>query len=328
MATHNGFMQPVSRTWSRPRYRFLVLLIFALSLYVIVPQVSLVWQSISLVRNLRPSDMVCAIVSLALTFPLAANSYHFLARRRLIYHRTILIALANMFTNRLLPAGAGSIATFFVYLRKRKHTVNQATSVVAVNNFLGIISHGCLLAGLLVFDRHGFKGLSLPIVDSKVVVFGLVSVAIAACLAIGQTARRQRIGAFVRSLSRDVLFYWRFPLRLTAASVSSTLLTIANALSLYFCVLAVNGRIGLLAALAVFTFGIVVGTLTPTPGGLGGTEAGLLAGLIGYHVPSQTALAVVVLYRLITYWLTLALGAASYVYVEKRGYLHRFEPVD
>ncbi len=321
-------MQPVSRTWSHPRRRFLALLLITLSLYVLVPQVDVVRQSLGLLRSLQPTAIAGALLSLALTFPLAASSYHFLARRRLIYRRTILIALANMFTNRLLPAGAGSIATFFVYLRKRKHTVNQATSVVAVNNFIGFISHGCLLAVLLVFDCRGFSGLSLPAIHPQAVLSVLVVVVLVVAIAVGQTTRRQRVGAFVGSLSRDLLFYRRFPLRLTGTFVCATLLTIANAVTLWYCLLAVHGHIGLLAALAVFTIGIVAGTLTPTPGGLGGTEAGLLAGLIGYHVAGQTALAAVVLYRLITYWLTLALGAVSYIYVENRGYLHRFEPAD
>ena len=321
-------MPPVSRAWSRPRRRYVALLIVTIGLFILIPQAGLVWQSFAVLRNLQVDAVAGALLAIALTFPWAATSYHFLARRRLVYHRTVLVAVANMFTNRLLPAGVGSMATFFVYLRKRKHTVNQATSVVAVNNFMGFFSHGCLLAALLIFNHHGFKGFSGPVVKPGAVFVFLVLGSGIFAFALSRTAWRRRLLLFCASLSRDIFFYKRFPLRLTGAFLSSTALTIANATSLWFCVQAVHGHLGITAALAVFTFGIIAGTATPTPGGLGGTEAGLLAGLIGYHLPSQTAIAAIVLYRLLSYWLTLAVGGVTYAYVEWRGYLHRFEPAN
>ena len=61
--------------------------------------------------------------------------------------------------------------------------------------------------------------------------------------------------------------------------------------------------------------------MTPTPGGLGGVEAGLVAGLVAYRVASADALAAVLVYRLVSYWLMLAIGAAAFVIAERRGYL-------
>jgi uncharacterized protein (TIRG00374 family) len=75
------------------------------------------------------------------------------------------------------------------------------------------------------------------------------------------------------------------------------------------------------AVFLVFTFGIALGTATPTPGGLGGIEAGLVAGLIIYHVDSATALATVLLYRLLSYWLPLLVGAAALVYSQRQRYI-------
>ena len=327
MAAHTKAMQPVSYVWSRPHRRYVALIIVTVALVILLPQIPMLAQSWQLLRAVSVSAIVGSLICLGLTFPLAASTYHYLARRRLVYRRTLLVALANMFTNRLLPAGTGSIATFFVYLRKRKHTVSQATSVVAVNNFLGLVSHSVLLLGLLSVDPAGFGGFTVPRLQPSLVAVIVVGLAVSAIVIVRNKAWHRRPQTFISSLRRDLSFYGRFPLRLTGAFVTSTLLTVMNALALWYCVQAVHGSLSVLAALIVFTIGMIAGTATPTPGGLGGTEAGLLAALIGYHVPSQTALAAVVLYRLLSYWLTLGLGAITYIYVERRGYLHRFEPI-
>ena len=325
-AEHTVAMQPVFRVWSRPRQRYIALLVISLSLFLVIPQISIFSQSLQLLKTVDFSKVLAAIFCLGLTFPLAASTYHLLARRRLVYRRTLLVAVANMFTNRLLPAGTGSIATFFVYLRKRKHTVSQATSVVAVNNFMGFISHAILLVGLLIFSPDNFAAFNIPRIQPTIFVMFMIGMVIIILIVFMRPVWRQRLILNTVSLRHNLLYYRRFPLRLSGAFATSILLTVINALVLWFCVLAVGASISLLAALLVFTIGMVVGTATPTPGGLGGTEAGLLAGLISYSISSETALAAVVLYRLLSYWLTLGLGAVTYVYVERRGYLHRYEP--
>ena len=56
-----------------------------------------------------------------------------------------------------------------------------------------------------------------------------------------------------------------------------------------------------------------VGTLAPTPGGLGAIEGLMVALYVGFGVPSATALAVVLTYRVINFWLPIPPGLASYV---------------
>ena len=320
-------MHPLSRTWSHPRRRFVALLLTVLFLYLLVTQAVPFQHSLSSIRYANFTDIWFAIITVLLTFPLAAATYHLLSRRQLIFRRTVLVAIANMFTNRLLPAGTGSIATFFVYLRKRKHTFSQATSVVAVNNLLGFLSHTALLLVLSIFAKKSFHGFTIPHLSDQVIAVAVVAVT-GICITVLLIPKwRQSIQLVTMNLKHDLKYYRHKQVRLAAAFITSMLLTITNAICLWFCVQAVGGRLGLVAALAVFTVGLIVGTVTPTPGGLGGTEAGLFAALISYHVTSPAAVTAVILYRLISYWLTLGCGVIAYVYVERRGYLHRFEPL-
>lgn len=303
------------------RGRWLGLGLSGLGLYVLLPQTGTFSSSLQQLQRVQVIPVLGAVFAIGITFFLAAATYHFLARQPLLFRRTVLVAVANMFTNRLLPAGTGSIATFFMYLRRRRHSISQATSVIAVNNFLGFLSHACLLTLLFVVDPNSFRGLRLP--SFRPVVFiGILVGIVAIVLIVGsKKAWRRRSSRIARSLGRDLTFYRRYPLRLSGAFATSLALTIANAATLWFCCHAVQVAIGPVAALTVFTIGMVAGTITPTPGGLGGAEAGLLAGLVAYRVGSGQALAAVLLYRLLSYWLTLLVGAVTYIYVDRRGYL-------
>ena len=59
----------------------------------------------------------------------------------------------------------------------------------------------------------------------------------------------------------------------------------------------------------------VVGTFSPTPGGLGAVEGVLIALLVGFGMDSSAAVAVVLVYRLINFWLPIPAGLGTYLSV-------------
>lgn len=305
-----------------PKRRTIVLIVFIIfAIYILLPQFGSFQKSLSVIKNIDVLPIAAALLSITLTFLLAAQTYRFLSLKPLQYHRTILVALANMFTNRLLPAGTGSIATFYLYLRRNKHTVTQAGSVIAVNNFLGFAAHAALLGIIFLFYRQGYSGFQAPNFNAAylgvalIVIFGII------LFLILKKSWHRKLRTNWRQLIKNIKYYFHYPARLIGAFASSLTLTLSHAATLWFCTMAVGIEISFIAALAVFTIGILAGTATPTPGGLGGTEAGLLAGLISYQVPAELALAAVIVYRLIGYWLTLVIGILTYGYISRRGYL-------
>jgi uncharacterized membrane protein YbhN (UPF0104 family) len=56
-----------------------------------------------------------------------------------------------------------------------------------------------------------------------------------------------------------------------------------------------------------------IGNWLPIPGGIGGTELGLVGALVLYGVPALTATAAVLLYRVIELWIPAILGAGAFV---------------
>jgi uncharacterized membrane protein YbhN (UPF0104 family) len=55
-----------------------------------------------------------------------------------------------------------------------------------------------------------------------------------------------------------------------------------------------------------------LGGLLPLPGGLGGIDAGLFGTLVAYGAPTATTAAAVLVYRVILFWLPLAIGAIAF----------------
>jgi uncharacterized protein (TIRG00374 family) len=302
--------------------RYLVLAgILLLALYVIVPQIGDFQSSWQRLRHPILAWTLLAIGLTLLTYLAAAATYVLLAFKRLRYAQVVLVELAAMFINRLLPGGVGALGANYLYLRHQRHTQSQAASVVAVNNLLGFTGHAVIVAAsLLIFStqqtvvapRHSAAA-TIAFVASCVIV-GLVLLA-----TLGY--KQQRLRQVLADLGRQLISYRHRPGHLGAALLSSMVLTLANVMCLYACCQAVGVTLPFIAILLIFSFGVGTGTATPTPGGLGGFEAGLVAGLVAYQIAGGPALAAALLFRLVSYWLPLAIGGLAFVSVQRRGLL-------
>ena len=60
-----------------------------------------------------------------------------------------------------------------------------------------------------------------------------------------------------------------------------------------------------------------LGNWIPIPGGIGGTELGLVGALVLYGTPAVTATAAVLLYRVIELWIPAVLGIAAFVQLRR-----------
>lgn len=270
------------------------------------------WPTVSsglkVARGASIGWLVLSLLLMALTFALAAAIYGVLALRPLRYRQTLLVEVGTAFVNRLLPSGIGGLGLHGVYLYRRKHTAAEATVVVSMNNLLGITAHLLLLAALVVW-RPGivqqlFSGHHIGVSWQ---VLTIVSVCV---LGLGSVPKvRRKLIRFGHNVLRS--FH-----RLRLASVCKALglaamLTATYTLILLSSVRSIGLPLDVLQVFVVFSIGMLFSTATPTPGGLVGAEAGLFAGLVAYDVPAAQAAAVVLLYRLATYWLPMVPGVVA-----------------
>jgi uncharacterized protein (TIRG00374 family) len=123
-------------------------------------------------------------------------------------------------------------------------------------------------------------------------------------------AVRQSIGT-LRELASD-------PARMLTLFSGALILQVGYIGALYCSVHALGGDVPLLTvALLYLTVGSAA-SVAPTPGGVGAVEAVLLAALTGVGMAAASALAAVFLYRLMTFWVPIPIGALAMRYLTAR----------
>jgi uncharacterized protein (TIRG00374 family) len=95
------------------------------------------------------------------------------------------------------------------------------------------------------------------------------------------------------------------------------MLTVCYVLCLDACVRALGGSLALTSAAVVYLTGSALGSVVPTPGGLGTVEAALAAGLTATGMAAATAVSAVLLFRLLTFWLPVPTGWAAFTYLRR-----------
>jgi uncharacterized membrane protein YbhN (UPF0104 family) len=318
---HGGYKPDTSHAEHVNLKRLIALVIFLLFLYVVLPQFHDFRSSFDIISHAKPLWILAAISATGLSYPISSLTIIYLAKHKLSYLRTMFIKLAGSFTNRLLPAGAGAMGISYDFLRKNKHTPTQSIAVVAANNVIGLIGHLILLAATLLIAHKPITQLfhfNFKIPSYWVIIVcAVILVIVVVWFKLAGKNFYQNFSQILKNLSS----YRTHPLRLIGALITSILLTLASVLCLMACLDAINIHLSFIKILIVLTLGIAGGTAVPTPGGLGGAEAGLIAGFIACGLKSSPALAVTLLYRLITYWLTLIIGAVAFSAARRLKYI-------
>lgn len=307
---------------SVPRRWDLVLLIAVLLLLaLLLPRFVSVEESLNTLRNADSAYVWLAIIACASTFLSAALVYMNIALRPLKYGPTLLVQAASGFTNRLLPLGTGIIALNIDYLIKKKHTATQAGAVVALNNILGFLGMLLLIAVAVSVSPHSIRdsfALGLHISNGWLLAI-MVTILVGVILLFTVGAKLfERIKTAAVLVARHST---KRPGRLLLALAASMAITMGYAGTLYALGLALNAHLTMIQALFVLTLGVISASVTPTPGGIGGAEVGLIAALIAAGVTSHQAVAVAITYRLITYWLPIVPGLICFRIALRKRYI-------
>jgi undecaprenyl-diphosphatase len=262
--------------------------------------------------------LVVAAVAGAATFPADAASYMGATRAPIPFARTTLIQLASAFTSRSTPFGVGGIGLNMVYLERQSGDRAEAVGSVALNQGAGALVHAVLfLIAVAILGTGGLIGkVKLPTGWPVLVV--VVAVLVAVGLAFGSRFGRERLVEPGRRVARGLADVARHPARVIALLAGSAGVTVFNGLALAASLAAFAHHVPLVSVLAVYTAGAAVASAAPTPGNLGAVEAALAAGLTGIGIASAPAVAAVLAFRLLTFWLPILPGLAALRYLQHR----------
>ena len=111
------------------------------------------------------------------------------------------------------------------------------------------------------------------------------------------------------------------PIRLSALFGGSLGVTLAYVVALACAVAAFDGGVSFAQVGAVYLGASLIAAAAPTPGGLGAMEAALVAGLTGVGMEPAIAVAAVLSYRLLTFWVPVLPGWLCFQFLERRNYV-------
>ncbi|MFT4658025.1 MAG: uncharacterized membrane protein YbhN (UPF0104 family) [Candidatus Aldehydirespiratoraceae bacterium] len=230
--------------------------------------------------------------------------------------------VAGSFAQLVGPASSGKMALAGRFLQRNGLTSAEASASVALNAIAGLMTHLLLMAGFFAWAGGAdVGGVSLPSVGTLVLV-AAVSVAALAIASLFRTVRRtvfRPIVDGIRTAAGYVAQVIRSPLRVVALLGGSSLITLSYLLALVFSVEAFGGGLTVAQIGAAYLGAAAIANIAPTPGGIGPLEAAMIAALSGFGLDAAIAISAVLTFRLATFWLPMAPGWATFVWMERRG---------
>jgi uncharacterized protein (TIRG00374 family) len=244
----------------------------------------------------------------------------------------IALEFANTFTG-LVGGTPATLAMTVRFFQRRGATATYAVTAGALNSATSWIVKGALFLisiPLVIgsFDpSQSTSGSHSGLVHALLLIIILVGVLAGVAVAVLTFARRARRAmankirplatkAFepVRNLAREPR---KFAF-LIGGNLGSQLLT---AMALGASLHAFGQHLSLAAIFFTITIASMLGGVSPVPGGMGIVEAGLIAGLMGFGIPEDVAVAAVFVQRLFTAYLPPIWGYATLIWLRRREFL-------
>ncbi len=294
----------------------------ALTAYILIPQFA---QASGFLQELIHADPLwtgVAAVASAITYVAAAIGLIGAIPMRLGFGSVLAAQLASSFANRITPAKVGGMATNVRFLQKRSIPPSTAISAVGLNTLAGFVVHVTLLIGIGVLAGSSSQ-VSLPIpsgTTALIVVGGLILLSgVLMALPMGRKLMTKNLIPAIRTAGRSIASVARTPSKVVALFAGSAMVTLMYTVAMLASLAAFGSTLGVVTAAFVYLAGAAVATAAPTPGGVGATEAALVAGYTAVGVDPTVAFAAVLLFRFVTFWLPILPGYVALGVLRRRG---------
>jgi glycosyltransferase 2 family protein len=315
-AAHGGEAAPVHL--ERIRLRTLLTLVASvIAAYILAGE--LTKESFGdLLRHANWWWSITALGLSALSYLGASLSLSGFVLERLRPARTLRVQVAASFVTLVTPAAVGGVALNIRYLRKTGVAPADAAASVGVSQVIAFGLHTVLL---LIFAALTGTSHSTSVRPPGWAYIGLAVLVgvILAVLAVpaGRRLLVSRLAPTLGEVIPRLLDIAQRPAKLAEGIGGALLLTAAYIGCLAVCVQAFGGSLPIVAVAVVYLTGSAIGSVVPTPGGIGAVEAALTAGLTAAGLTGATAISSVLLFRAVTFWLPVPLGWAALHYLQR-----------
>ncbi len=295
-------MAKLERLSFRKLVVFVATLVFATILLTLLSNISQIWAAI---KEANPAYLPFILVIPLLAYPAGALSLMGAVPRRIPFLPTTEVMFAQSFLNRFTPANAGGMALRTRYLQRNGiPLVTAASSVAITSGASGVIQ---VVLALVFFAWAGSSSSSISgsiptgmfLAIATMVVLALVGVAYA-------TTRGRKLLLYLRvnltSAGRDLRTLAQQPSKLALLFSGALAGKLVNIIAFALTIQAFGVSLSFAVVGAMYITATTIASAAPTPGGVGAIEAALIAGLVGLGVDPGQAAAIVLVFRLFTYW--------------------------
>ncbi len=281
------------------------------AVYTLLPQVQELPDTVEQVVEGNWWWILAAAVASVLSYVGSAISLQGSIVPTLPFRELLKVQVASSFTGLLAPQGLGAAGLVVRYLTKHGVSAAGAATAATVNTLGGLLVHAA--GTVAAISIVGFGSLAdfrmPPRLELELVAVG---VAVVIGLVVWSPFGRRSITPRILDAGRSLKQTFSQPKRALQLFGGSLLVTISYGYALAFSINAFGRLLPIVTVFAVYLVASALASLAPTPGGLGAVEAALVAGLTSVSVRAGTAVAAVLLFRLLTFWLPILPGISAF----------------
>ena len=238
---------------------------------------------------------------------------------RLSLWRSTEVHLASAVVSLVAPAGVGGAAINLRFLNRKGVPTAVGVATVALVQVVQFIVTVVLLVVLAAMTGQS-TGLTLPS-GWVLVAAGAVVVVAAVVLTIprARTWAWAKIEPTYRQVWPRLVWVMSNPMRLALGVGGALTLSLSYILSFSASLWAFGYTVPFAVLAITYLASNTVGSIVPSPGGIGPVELALTAGLVAAGVPYGVALSTAIVYRLVTFWIPIPVGWLSLQRLQKVG---------
>lgn len=312
-------MAKIERLSLRKVVMFVGTLVMAMVVLFLIGNIGEIWGAI---KEIDPAYLLPLTVVSLLGFPAGALSLMGAVNLRLGLLRTTEMMFAQSFLNRFTPANAGGMALRVRYLQHNGVSLVTSASAVAITSAASGVMQVVLALTFFTWAGRDEQGGTFSLPSGQLVAIVVVVVGVVLGVAWSTTKGRAllvRTWESLRSALADLRELARQPTKLLMLFGGAGLSKLGSILALAVTMLAFGVPVDFPAVGAMYIVATTVASAAPTPGGVGPIEAALTAGLIGLGVEAGQAAAIVLVFRLFTYWFPTLPSWYAMTRMQKRG---------
>lgn len=282
------------------------------------------WDTIQIaISEIRQSESVFIWLAIGLYWlllPVTAISYRLLSDDRLNIKTTTLALLSGSGPGRIIPGGLGRISFSVIHLMKLGFSSARAIIVTVTNNIIGVIVNISVLAVVLFFEpdiKQLIKTDTLVPSSIALLVMIIMGVSIFQWLLHAKRTRKSTL-KLTRKWRIQIKSMVKRPFLIFELLGLAMIILVGAVAILLLCSEALGIEISITDAIIAMSVGVFIGGILPTPGGVGGVEAGIASTFVFLGFSHTEAASIALLFRAITYWQPLIPGTIAYFYLRKR----------